>query len=592
MRLLRACGILGCALICATQIVMSQGPGSVQGGSPAAQGRGAAGGQGRGGTPPRDTREQPAGTAVIRGRVVSAESGSPVRRAQVRLSSSEARENRLSSTDEEGGYEFRGLTGGRYTLSVSKGGFITLQYGQRRPLEAAKPLELAAGQMLDRVDFVLPRGSVIGGRIADEYGEPISDVVVQAMRLQFVSGQRRLVNAGRMVSTDDLGQFRIFGLPPGTYLVSATVRNAGMGPNVEEASGFAPTYYPGTASPTDAQKIPLSLGQELTGVNFSLIPARLSRVAGTVVDSQGQALGGVVVLVRPATGLGGPATMMNIGGGGQTRADGGFTLTNVPPGEYVLEARTRPREVMSGGTEVESGSASIVVHGEDVNGVTIITTKGVTVSGRVSFEGSAQGSQQNLPSRASLQVVASSITPDVLPMGRMAGDGRVAENGSFELRSVSGPRLIRVSNVPSGWTLRSVTLNGADITDTPYDFRGEGRISGLEILLTNRLTDVTGEVKGERDAPVRDYVVLVFSDESAQWGFQSRFIRTAHSNQDGRFEIKGLPPGHYLGVALESLEQDAEGDPDLLEQLRQSATRFSLTEAQPVTLALGLTAGP
>lgn len=587
MKLLRPCGILG-ALVLAAQVVAAQGPGPGQV-APAAQGRG--GGQGgRGAQPPRDSVGQASGTAVIRGRVISAESGTPVRRAQVRLSNAEARENRLSSTDEEGRYEFRELTGGRYSLSVSKGGFITLQYGQRRPLEPARPLELAAGQTLDKIDFLLPRGSVIAGRIADEYGEPISDVAVQAMRLQFVSGQRRLVNAGRAEATDDLGQFRIFGLPPGTYLVTATVRNPAMGPNVEETSGFAPTYYPGAASAADAQRIALGLGQELTGVGFSLIPARLSRVSGTVVNSQGQATGGVTVMARPAVGDTGPPMMAGIGGGGQTRADGSFTLTGVPPGDYLIEARTRPRDTTAGGIEAEFGSSAVAVHGEDLSGVTIVTSRGVTVAGRVSFD--AQGSTQSLPSRASLQVVAQSPSLNMPLMGRMPGDGRVAENGGFELRSLSGPNLIRVSNVPSGWMLKSVTLNGVDITDALYEFRGEGRLGGLEIVLTNRLTSVAGEVTGERDAPVQDYVVLVFSDDSSQWGFQSRFIRTARANQDGRFEIKGLPPGRYLGVALDSLEQGAEGDPDLLEQLRQGATRFSLRDGQPVTLDLDLASAP
>jgi hypothetical protein len=594
MTILRTCAIAACVLACAGQMTAGQGAGrggaAGQPGNP--QPPGAPGGaQRQAARPPRDTPERRTGTGAIQGRVLSADSGTPVRRAQVRLTSTELRENRMTSTDAEGRYEFRGLSAGRYTLSVSKGGFITIQYGQRRPLEPGKPIDVVEGQTLNKVDFGLPRGSVIAGRVADEYGEPISDAMVQAMRYQYVGGQRRLMNAGRVVTSDDIGQFRIFGLSPGTYLVSATIRS-GMGANTDDTSGYAPTYYPGTPSVTDAQRISVALGQELAGVNFSLIPARMSRIAGTVIDSQGQPLGGGLVVMRP--NLAGPM-MMNAGGGGQTRPDGSFTLSNVPPGEYVLEVRTRPRDMMSGTTDGEFASVPITINGEDVTGMTIVTSKGATVAGRVVFESKSRPPTQSgvsTTARGSLQVIASSTNQDMMPMGRLAGDGRVAENGSFELRGLFGPRLIRVSGVPSGWALKSVTLNGTDITDSAYEFKGEGTISGLEIVLTDRLTDLSGSVKDDRDRALQDYVVVVFPDDSAQWGFQSRFIRTGRAGQEGRFDIKSLPPGGYLAVALESLEQGTENDPDFLEQVRQSARSFSLSEGQALTLDLTLTVGP
>ena len=581
MKILRSCLIVACVLACAVQGVAAQ-----RGGNPPSPGGGPGGALGQVARPPRDTREQRPGTGVIRGRVLSADSGSPVRRAQVRLTSAELRENRMTSTDEDGRYEFRALSAGRYTLNVSKSGYVTLQYGQRRPLEPGRPLDVAEGQTVDKADFSLPRGSVIAGRVTDEYGEPISDAVLQAMRYQYVSGQRRLVSAGRQAISDDIGQFRIFGLPPGTYVVSATIRTGGMFANSDDnTSGYAPTYYPGTPSVAEAQRLSLALGQELAGVTFSLIPARMSRITGTVVNSQGQPLGGGMVILR--TDLVG-SMMMNVGNGGQTGPDGTFTVPNVAPGEYVLEIRTRPRQAMAAGVDAESASVPVTINGQDLTGLTIVTSRGASVAGRVVF----QGKSTPPTSRASLQVVASSTGPDVVQMGRAFGDGRVAENGSFELRGLSGPQLIRVTNVPSGWALKSATLNGTDITDSPYEFKGEGTISGLEIVLTDRLTDLSGTVKDSRSQPLQDYVVMTFPDDSAQWGNQSRFIRTGRPDQDGTFEIKGLPPGRYLAVALESLEQGAENDPDLLEQVRQSAKSFSLTDGQTLSIDLGLTVGP
>ena len=126
----------------------------------------------------------------------------------------------------------------RYRLYVSKAGYVSLEYGQARPFEAGKPLDIASGQTLEKIDFSLPRGSVITGRITDEFGDPVTDVQVQAMRYQFANGERQLANAGRVSTTDDLGQFRIFGLMPGDYVVRASLRTnpnaASTAPNAAE----------------------------------------------------------------------------------------------------------------------------------------------------------------------------------------------------------------------------------------------------------------------------------------------------------------------------------------------------------------------
>src|SRR5262249_39598539 len=93
-------------------------------------------------------------------------------------------------------------------------------YGQRRPLQAGTPLQLADGQQLKNIDFQLPRGSVLGGRILDEDGEPMAGVMVRVMRYQYLQGERRLTPAGT-VQTDDLGQYRVWGLMRGDYYISA-----------------------------------------------------------------------------------------------------------------------------------------------------------------------------------------------------------------------------------------------------------------------------------------------------------------------------------------------------------------------------------
>src|SRR5689334_9906288 len=202
-----------------------------------------------GGPPPRDARPAATGTAVIRGRVFAADTGRPLRRARVMVNAPElGSEPRQSSSGVDGRYEIKDLPAGRYTVTVTRAGYLQLRYGQRRPLEQGKPLQVLDKQTVDNVDFSLPRMSVITGRVFDEANEPVAGAMVFAMRSTYYDGRHRLVPAGGGMNTqsDDAGQFRILGLPPGTYYLRAnmhdtwTVSDGG----VEQTFGYAPTYHP------------------------------------------------------------------------------------------------------------------------------------------------------------------------------------------------------------------------------------------------------------------------------------------------------------------------------------------------------------
>jgi hypothetical protein len=169
--------------------------------------------------------------------------------------------------------------------------------------------------------------------------------------------------------------------------------------------------------------------------------------------------------------------------------------------------------------------------------------------------------------------------------GRMLAGGRVnADDGAFQIGGLFGPQLIRVTGVPAGWALKSVSLEGENVTDRPYDFRSAANLSGMVVTLTDRLTSVSGSVKSPQGEPVKDYVVVVFPDDPSLLGPQSRYVRAARPNQDGNFTLKGLPPGRYLAAAVESLEAGAQNDPGVLAQLRPRAQAFSLTEGQTLGL--------
>ena len=224
---------------------------SVPGGVP-----GAALPGGRAGAPPRDSAQQtPTGTGRIRGRVLAAVTHEPLRRAQLVLQLSDSREfGRLINTDAQGRYEFNGLPAGRFSLGARKPGYVGLQYGQRRPYEPGTSIVLAVGETITSIDFALPRGAVIAGRVTDEFGEVMPQVRVEVQRFQYGSdGQRRLGTAGTD-TTDDRGEFRVYGLMPGEYVVNANVLarvvastiTPGAGTEQDApVDGYPPTFYPG-----------------------------------------------------------------------------------------------------------------------------------------------------------------------------------------------------------------------------------------------------------------------------------------------------------------------------------------------------------
>lgn len=128
--------------------------------------------------PQAPARDNPSakGTGSIKGRVVAAESGRPVRRVQISLTAAELGEAESMSTTAEGFFEFKDLPAGRYTIAAARAGFVRLQYGQRHPGEPGRPVQLADGQRVENLDFSLPRAGWISGRITDELGDPLPGV--------------------------------------------------------------------------------------------------------------------------------------------------------------------------------------------------------------------------------------------------------------------------------------------------------------------------------------------------------------------------------------------------------------------------------
>ncbi len=527
-------------------------------------------------TGPRDKPRPSKGTARFRGLVVGGENGGPLRRAMVQLSGDGLQEGRATTTNEEGRWEIRDLPAGRYQVTANKAGYVSLSYGQRRPFEQGKPLELREGQTVENVNFNLPRGSAISGRVTDEFGDPVADVMISAQRYRYFGGRRRLTPVSRPASSDDGGNFRLYGLAPGDYYLSAAPMGFSFGESSGDSTGYAPTYYPGTASAQQADKVTVAIGDEVSGLVFSLVPTRTAKITGTAVDSRGRPMAGafVSVIVRQ-----GDSFSMSMGAGNQVREDGTFTLNDVGPGEYTIQVQS-----LAEGPSRETATLPIMVAGEDLTGIALVGTRGTAISGRVVVEG-AKSERSIQP--ASVGIMAMPKEPAMEMVMYFGGESsdRLNDDWTFGIRVMTSPVLIRTTRLPPGYTLKQVVWRGQDVTDSGLTFKGDA-VSDVDVVITAQSTRVTGGVLATDGKPAADYVVITFAEDDDKWGWLSRHRALARPDQQGGFLIKDLPAGRYLAVALPFLEEGEEADPEVLERLRGVATPFTLANGEQKALTL------
>lgn len=524
-------------------------------------------------TPPRAVRpgEDPnKGTSILRGYVTATDTGSALRRALVRVSSQDGRSNGVTTTDADGRWEIKDLLGGRYTINVSKAGYVSMSYGQRRPEQPGTPLEVLDGQMVDKIAFSLPRGGVITGVVLDEFGEPVASAQVTALRYRYFNGGRRMMQVGAG-STDDRGSFRIYGLVPGDYYISAALRSPQAmmaGPNTVLAGpvdGYAPTYYPGTPNASEATRIVVRATQESSNVSFSLIAARLSRLSGRAITSAGAPVVQGMVMMMPTDRMGAGGMGMSTG---MTRADGSFQILGVAPGSYTLQLRPRGMPT----PDAEFASVRVTVGQDDLENVLVVTSRGGVATGVITTDEHTPPPVR--PQQVSL--FARPVDPEVMIMG---GDSKVNDDWTFEINGLSEPRLISASIAEStDWALKAILHNGVDVTDTPIDYVPGRTVEGLEVVFTRKRTELSGLITADRNVPETDATVIVFSEDASRWGFSTRYVRIARPTQDGRYSLRGMPPHDYLVVAVKEVETGQWQDPEFLESMRAHAVRVSLDE--------------
>ena len=525
----------------------------------------------------------PKGTASVRGKVVAADTGRALRRVQVSLSSPDFSEARSMSTTAQGTFEFKELPAGRYTLTATRSGFIRLQFGQRRPGEPGRPIKLEDGQRVDSADFALPRTGSIAGRITDELGDPLADVSIFPAQWKYFRGKRRLVpvaGGGPFNRTDDTGQFRITGLEPGDYVVLATTRTTWtVDDKPDERIGFLPTYSAGTASPTEATSVKVAMGQEAVIGDFAMVPGRVASISGTATYSSGLPFAGESINMNQE--FAGPGSSSSFGmPGAKVNPDGTFIIKNVPPGEYRLSARGPGDK----DHPPEGATVTVSVTGEDVTGVMLVSGSGGILAGRVVSD---TGAPIPPPEQSRMRVFARPVDPTTTYTSFDNDNGRVKDDGTFELTNAYGLNRITIAPLPTGWALRSIDYGGKDYADLPIEFRGGQRLDSVTITLSKTLPRIQGTLQDEAGRPIEGSV-LIFPDDSSKWAEDSRLVRSARPDESGLFEFRNVIPGSYLAVALEYVRDGEWADPEFLAKQRDQGKPVNVNESGVATVALTL----
>jgi protocatechuate 3,4-dioxygenase beta subunit len=416
-------------------------------------------------------------------------------------------------------------------------------------------LTIAAGQALKEIIFKLQPNSVISGKVVDEEGEPLKDVMVCALRSVYQHGRRQYASTGTAIA-NDLGEFRLSGLAQGKYLVAAMLLKQGGGRPAEDGTEpvYLLTFYPNSPDANGAAPVSVGAGTETGGTDIRLIKTKAVRVKGKVMGmTAGQRLS--VRLLQKNAGM---LEMMSARSGSVKPADGSFEITAVAPGSWVLR-------VMDMSAFRDAGAGVPLEVGEKpIDGLTVDMTPLPDIDGEIIFD----GEQSQKPLFQELRPILETIDPSGLHLSAKA-----SEDGTFQLKAVPQDKyFVRLISVPEGTYVSSVTLGDRKMGDDGLEI-GVAGTAKLEIKLRPGAAQVAGIVQDAEGKPVPGAGVALISKSKSYFLYQ--FYPT---DQKGAFTFKNVTPEDYLLLAVEDSEPGAHFDPEFLKLYESKGEKLTLKE--------------
>jgi protocatechuate 3,4-dioxygenase beta subunit len=529
---------------------------------------------------------RPEDLGAVEGSVFNAATGEPVKKAAVQMTRTDVAPNRnappqsySATTDAAGRFAMKDIEPGKYRMTVSRNGFVTMAYGARGPTRPGTMLALDRAQKLKDVNFRLTPHGVIAGRILDEDGEPLPFVSVQLVQFQYRQGRQQLNMVGggpgtTTGTTNDLGDYRIFGVAPGKYYLRAAARlTQVVGPaiQVRSASGqpeedYVPTYYPGTTNTANAAPIDVGSGALVSGINFTLSKTATVHIKGSIanIPAGGRRQIQVMLLPRNQPFFGGLRPNF-------ADANGNFDLPNVTPGQYVLSAS------MNDGGRNYSASIPVDVGNSNLENVNLTISSGVEIAGRIRIEGDTQQSLSN---------VSVTLRPrdnsGIVFNGAPAA--RVKDDLSFQVQNAAaGIFDMTLFGLPDGFYVKFIKSGETDVLTAGLDVT-RGAPQPVEVLVSPHAGLISGVVQNAATGQPAPGATVVFVPQVKEPLLSN--YKTVTTDQNGAYTLKSLTPGDYKAFAWEDLEPGAYMDPDFMKPLESKGEPVTIRESDQKTLSL------
>jgi len=517
---------------------------------------------------PQKSNVKPSDLCSVEGVVVKSTTGEGIKRITVQLAPiGGGPQPYFALTENSGRFIIRDVVPGRYAIFASGDGYSeeAHQKGKRNTQMAI--LDLIPGKNVSGLAFHLLPPGVITGTVYDEDGDPVTGARVSALRVAGGSTHRR-IGGGGSGQTNDLGEYRIWGLSPGKYLVAATYQppQSFSGQRTDEV--YLPTFHPSTPDTSQASEVEVEAGAEASGMDVDLRQAHAVMVRGRImVDGPVKSLRGIYVSLVPRASEGG-YSLANYGGSVQSDS-GDFEIRGVPPGPYDITAFWNDgRRQLGARVPVEVSSANL-------EGVTLVLGSPILLTGTIRVEGGNP-----------FEFTRLGLVLQLVDGGTGGGNAQIKPDGTFVVPNVfDGSYQVRVWGFPAEYYVKSVRAGGSEVLESGLTVSRSQSPPRLEIVLSPDGGRVEGTVLKEQVPVAKAWVVLAPDPAHRD---RAEMYSMKETDMLGRFSLLGLPPGDYTLFAWEPVQGTSYVDPSFLEAFEGFGKPIHVEQGQQQAVQLAL----